>query len=228
MQGRNGTRGKKQVGTPVFETEFFRKQMYCIEESTCDIVGTFRRPPQWFGVPIVTRRLGNWAPLVTPLVKCVLRPGELASQVRFGRRVMVWRTLKTMKRSGDSTHNCRSPTPMLSGCDLTPSTRTQSSERKYSYLMASRRNPSTLYSRNTPQSFSQRTRPYKFPKSTKHVYTSLSCPQNFSKICWRVEICSVVPRPWRKSRWVSTSFGSIIFAASWHTLVLGRLSKEMP
>ena len=24
--------------------------MYCIEEKTCDIVGTFRRP-QWFGAP---------------------------------------------------------------------------------------------------------------------------------------------------------------------------------
>jgi len=29
---------------PMFEV--FRKQMYCIEESTCDIVGTFRRPPR--------------------------------------------------------------------------------------------------------------------------------------------------------------------------------------
>jgi len=28
----------------MFETEVFRKQMYCIEESTCDIVGNFRRP----------------------------------------------------------------------------------------------------------------------------------------------------------------------------------------
>jgi len=28
----------------MFEPEVFRKQMYCIEESTCDISGTFRRP----------------------------------------------------------------------------------------------------------------------------------------------------------------------------------------
>ena len=28
----------------MFEPEIFRKQMYCIEESTSDIVGTFRRP----------------------------------------------------------------------------------------------------------------------------------------------------------------------------------------
>jgi len=28
----------------MFESEVFRKQLSCIEESTCDIVGTFRRP----------------------------------------------------------------------------------------------------------------------------------------------------------------------------------------
>ena len=33
----------------MFEREVFRKQMYCIEESTCDIVGIFQRSPQWFG-----------------------------------------------------------------------------------------------------------------------------------------------------------------------------------
>jgi len=38
----------------MFELEVFRKQIYCIEESTCDIFGGFRRP-------------GNCAPLVTPL-----------------------------------------------------------------------------------------------------------------------------------------------------------------
>jgi len=95
-------------------------------------------------------------------------------------------------------HHCRSPTPTLNGCDLTPSTRTQSSEQEYSYLAASMRHPSTPYSRNTPQSFSRGTRPYTFPISTKHVYTSLGCSQDFSKICWRVEICSVVLRPFTK------------------------------
>jgi len=32
----------------MFEPEVFRKQMYGIEESTCDIVGIFRRPSQSF------------------------------------------------------------------------------------------------------------------------------------------------------------------------------------
>jgi len=38
----------------MFEPELLRKQIHCIEESTCDIFGIFRR-------------LGNCAPLVTPL-----------------------------------------------------------------------------------------------------------------------------------------------------------------
>jgi len=44
--------------------------MYCIEESRCDTVGTFRRTPLLFGAPIVIRRPGNcapFAPLLTPL-----------------------------------------------------------------------------------------------------------------------------------------------------------------
>ena len=35
----------------MFEPEVFREQIYCIEESTCDIVGTFRRPSKC--VPLV-------------------------------------------------------------------------------------------------------------------------------------------------------------------------------
>ena len=132
-----------------------------------------------------------------------------------------------MKRSGDSIHRCRSPTPTLNGCDLTPSTRTQSSEQEYSYLTASKRHPSTPHSRNTPQSFSRGTRPYTFPRSTKHVYKSLACSQNFSKFCWRVEICSVVLRPRQKPHWISPNFGSIIFP-SWHTRFLGGLAKRSP
>jgi len=35
---------KSKFGAPMFEFEVFRKEKYCVEESTCDIVGTFRRP----------------------------------------------------------------------------------------------------------------------------------------------------------------------------------------
>jgi len=47
----------------MFEPEVFWKQMYCIEESICDIVGTFRRPPQSFGASVVIRRPGNCSSL---------------------------------------------------------------------------------------------------------------------------------------------------------------------
>jgi len=41
---------RSKFGAPMFATEVFRKQMYCIEECTCDIVGTFRHPES-FGAP---------------------------------------------------------------------------------------------------------------------------------------------------------------------------------
>jgi len=41
----------------MFEPELFRKQFHCIEESTCDMCGTFRQPHSDSAPP----------PLVTPL-----------------------------------------------------------------------------------------------------------------------------------------------------------------
>ena len=35
---------RSKFGALMFEREVIRKQMYSIEESTCDIVGTFRHP----------------------------------------------------------------------------------------------------------------------------------------------------------------------------------------
>ena len=43
----------------------------------------------------------------------------------------------TMKRSGDSTHHCWSPTLTVNGRDLTFPTRTQTSEQEYNDLAAS-------------------------------------------------------------------------------------------
>jgi len=64
---------RSKFGAPMFETEVFRKQMYCIEECTCDIVGTFWLPRSHSAPPAVTWRPhsdsapGNCVPL-TPLV----------------------------------------------------------------------------------------------------------------------------------------------------------------
>jgi len=35
--------GRSKFGAPLFDRELFRKQIYCIKESACDIVGTFQR-----------------------------------------------------------------------------------------------------------------------------------------------------------------------------------------
>jgi len=55
-----------KFGPPMFEPEYFPKQMCCIEESTGDILGPFRRPTQWVGAPMVIGGPGNCAPLAPP------------------------------------------------------------------------------------------------------------------------------------------------------------------
>ena len=60
----SGARSK--FGAPMFEPEVFLKQMYCAEESTCDIVGTFRRPRNDSALPAEIRRPGNCGPFALP------------------------------------------------------------------------------------------------------------------------------------------------------------------
>jgi len=35
---------RNRFGAPMFEPEVFREQMYCVEETTCDMLGLFGRP----------------------------------------------------------------------------------------------------------------------------------------------------------------------------------------
>ena len=63
-----------KFGAPMVESEFFRRQIYCIEESTCDIVGTFRRLQQWFSAPKGNWRPKNCAPLPPSLRPCCQQP----------------------------------------------------------------------------------------------------------------------------------------------------------
>jgi len=58
----DGAMVKKQVWCPMFELKALRGQMCCIEESTCDILGIFRRTHVIWRPGIVT-------PLSTPLLK---------------------------------------------------------------------------------------------------------------------------------------------------------------
>jgi len=87
-----------KFGAPMFEAEVFWKQIYCIEESACDIVETFQRPAQWFGAPfsdstppavirppIVIRLPGNCALFPPSLRPKSLRvPGGVASPKLLG------------------------------------------------------------------------------------------------------------------------------------------------
>jgi len=52
----------------MFEPEVFRKQMHCTEESTCNIVETFRRPPQSFGASRSDSAPWEFCPSCPPLV----------------------------------------------------------------------------------------------------------------------------------------------------------------
>jgi len=72
-----------------------------------------------------------------------------------------------------------------------------------------------------PQRFFKRNPAIYFSQVDKTCVDVFGMVPGFSKISWRVEICSVVLRPRRKQRWVSSCFGSVIFAAPWHTLFLG-------
>ena len=60
---------RNKLGAPYSNLRPFGSKC-AVEKSTCDIGETFRRPPQWFGVPTAIRRQGNcapFAPLVMPL-----------------------------------------------------------------------------------------------------------------------------------------------------------------
>jgi len=69
----------------MFEPEVFRKQTYCIEESTCDIIG-LSAPPTVIRHPHSDSVPGNCAPaapLVTPLVTATLAPNILLPESQY-------------------------------------------------------------------------------------------------------------------------------------------------
>jgi len=61
---------RSKFGALMFEPEVFRKQMHCIEESTCDIVGTFRCPHS-------ESAPGNRSPLPTLVRLCMCLPATV-------------------------------------------------------------------------------------------------------------------------------------------------------
>jgi len=76
----------------MFEFEVFRKQMYCIEESTCDIVWTFRRPRSHSALSVVIRRPGNCSPLAPSLRHCDRINVSWFCQVLKKMKQLLWQT----------------------------------------------------------------------------------------------------------------------------------------
>ena len=79
----DGARGKKQVWHPHVQTCGLL-EANVLHWSTCDIIRTFQRPPQWFGSLIVGRRQGNCAPC-TPVVAPLITVRSDAPQQTIGR-----------------------------------------------------------------------------------------------------------------------------------------------
>ena len=108
-----------------------------------------------------------------------------------------------MKSNDDSIHHCRSPTPTLNGCDLTPLTRIQSSEQEYSYLTTRKRHPSTPHSHNpSPKAFHEETG-RTFPRGRQNMCIRLwRAPRISRKFAGECRfICSVMLLPRRKPHW---------------------------
>jgi len=83
---------RNKFGAPVFEPWVFRKQMYCIEESTCDTVGAFRRshsdsssgelcPPRYAHAGIITLS-GQMFPPQRRLKKTFQEHGRVCQQLK--------------------------------------------------------------------------------------------------------------------------------------------------
>ena len=95
MGGAQFSGGRSKSGTPMFGPEVFRKQVHRIEESTCDIVWTFRRPRQWFGARrIAPPSLRPWTlALLARHVANTNRPVALSRVAST--RVSLWKATKT-------------------------------------------------------------------------------------------------------------------------------------
>jgi len=86
-----------KFGARMFETEVLRKQMYCIEDSTCDIVGTFWLPQPIGAAHSDLERPGNCSALplvVTPLI---------ATQALLQSRLLVFGELTMLSSDVDMT-----------------------------------------------------------------------------------------------------------------------------
>jgi len=76
-----GPRARSKFGAPMFEAEVFRKQIYSIEESTCDIVGTFLLRSDPVSPEVIRRPHSDSAPGELCPLPPSLRPCTLANNL---------------------------------------------------------------------------------------------------------------------------------------------------
>ena len=87
----------------MFEGEILWLQIYCIEESTCDIPGTLGLPrSEW-----ATGELSPLAPLVTPLIVVLLRNNSIVSALRNVRLCLPWECNCEQSRGTSVSFRCR-------------------------------------------------------------------------------------------------------------------------
>ena len=76
----------------MIEPEVFRKQIYCLEECTCDTVGTLRRPRRSFGAPYSDSAPGQSATVTADgyVVLILLLQLQTRSQFMPATKGQVW------------------------------------------------------------------------------------------------------------------------------------------
>ena len=107
--------------------------------------------------------------------------------------------------------------------------------RRYGHNLLSRNAVTGRPAGCTHQHCTSATPPKAFLKEPSHVLSwgrqnmCMRLWQDLSKICWRVEICSVIPQARRKTDWVSSSFAwnflPYLFSTNLAYTLPGRLSK---
>ena len=113
-------------------------------------------------------------------------------------------------RIGERDQACRSPTLTLKGFIVALLSRTHTSERMHSDLIAVSNWPPMPYCNSTAQSLSLGMQSHAFSRSAKHALTFSAYSHDFSKISCKAKIWSVVLRPGRKPQLASVSLGSTI------------------
>jgi len=97
----------------------------------------------------------------------------------------------------------RSPTRTANHCDFTPPIRAQTSEQEYSDLINKQGAANTVLLQHSPKNYDyQRDHAHALFHVDKTCVEIFGLFRNFSKICWKVKMWSVVLRMGRTPQWM--------------------------